>query len=400
MCICKEAYILSGYLISEAGVATCPDKVKAMMEWPQPTNTKELRSFLGLAGYYMKFIKHFSIIARPLTDLLKKHSMFVWTDDHDQAFKVLMSALVQAPVLVLPDFSQPFCIETDALDDGVGVVLMQNHHPIAFISKALGPNLKGLSTYEKEYVAIVLAVDQWRSYLQLEKFHIYTDQKCLIHLNEQRLHTSWQQKIFTKLLGLSYKIIYKKGADNNATDALSRRSQGAGSCFAILVSTPKWLEKVSASYEQGEFTQTIIAKLSLDQDAVPHFSWNNGLLWYKKRIWAGSDLELQLQLIAVVHGSTIGGHSSFPVTYQRMKQLFAWTDMRTAVHDYVQSCVVCQQERPDRVKSPGLLQPVAIPDAAWQTVSMDFVEGLPQSDHANCIMVVIDKFTKYGHFYP
>jgi hypothetical protein len=140
--------------------------------------------------------------------------------------------------------------------------------------------------------------------------------------------------------------------------------------------------------------------LSLDQEAVPHFSWNNGLLRYKKRIWVGSDLEIQLQLIAAVHDSAIGGHSGFPVTYGRMKQLFAWTDMRTVLQDYVQSCMTCQQAKPDRAKSPGLLQPVAIPDAAWQIVSMDFVEGLPQSGHANRILVVIDKFTKYGHFQP
>jgi hypothetical protein len=129
--------------------------------------------------------------------LLKKISVFVWTDDHDQAFNILQYALVQAPVLVLLDFTQPFCIETDASNGGVGVVLMQNQHPIAFISKAFGTKLKGPSTYEKEYVAILLAIEQWMSYLPLGEFHIYTNQKSSIHLNENRLHTSWQQKVFT-----------------------------------------------------------------------------------------------------------------------------------------------------------------------------------------------------------
>jgi hypothetical protein len=100
------------------------------------------------------------------------------------AFKTLQSALVTAPVLALPDFSKPFCLETDASGYGVGVVLMQDNHPIAFVSKALGPNMRGLSTYEKEYVAILLAIDQWRSYLQCGEFVVFTDQKSLVHLNE------------------------------------------------------------------------------------------------------------------------------------------------------------------------------------------------------------------------
>jgi hypothetical protein len=105
---------------------------------------------------------------------------------------------------------------------GVSAVLMQNGHPLAFISKALGPRTRGLSTYEKEYLAILIAVDQWRAYLQLAKFIIFMDQKSLIHLIDQRLHKFWQQKVFTKLLDLQYKILYKKGSNNRVADALSR----------------------------------------------------------------------------------------------------------------------------------------------------------------------------------
>jgi hypothetical protein len=151
----------------------------------------ELRSFLGLAGYYRNFVRHFGTIAKPLTELLKKNVLFQWTQDQEVAFHTLKSALMKAPVLALPDFTQPFCIETAASDLGVGAVLMQNNHPIAFISKSLGPKLRGLSTYQKEYVAILLAVDQWKSYLHYGEFHIFTDEKSLIHLNEPILHTIW-----------------------------------------------------------------------------------------------------------------------------------------------------------------------------------------------------------------
>jgi hypothetical protein len=111
-----------------------------------------------------------------------------------------------AHVLALPDFTAVFLMETDASAVGVGAVLMQKGHPLAFLSKALGPKSRGLSTYEKEYLAVILAVQQWRPYLQHQEFVILTDHKSLTQLNEQRLHTPWQHKVFTKLLGLQYRV--------------------------------------------------------------------------------------------------------------------------------------------------------------------------------------------------
>jgi hypothetical protein len=130
---------------------------------------------LGLAGYYRKFVRHFGVISRPLTELLKKNVLFVWTSEHDVALNTLKKALVSAPVLALPDFTKQFCIETNASYMGVGAVLMQDNHPLAFVSKALDTKLRGLSTYEKEYIAILLAIEQWMSYLQLGEFLISTD---------------------------------------------------------------------------------------------------------------------------------------------------------------------------------------------------------------------------------
>jgi hypothetical protein len=253
----KREISYMGYTISAARVATNPDKVKVVAEWPIPSNVKEVRSFLGLVGYYRKFVKHFGIIAKPLTELLKKHVLFVRISEHDTAFQTLKSTLVVAPVLALPDFSKPFCIETGASESGVGVVLMQDHHTVAFVSKPLDPKLRGLSIYEKEYVAILLVVDQWRYYLQLGEFIISTDWKSLSHLNEHRLHTSWQQKVFTKLMGLNYKIIYKKGVENKVADALSRRPNGdfnLALCMAISSLQPKWLDEIANGYTQEEST--------------------------------------------------------------------------------------------------------------------------------------------------
>jgi transposase InsO family protein len=142
----------------------------------------------------------------------------------------------------------------------------------------------------------------------------------------------------------------------------------------------------------------MIAKLAIDPSAVPNFSLNNGILRYNGRIWIGKNSNLQTKLLHACHSSALGGHSGVPVTYARMKQLFAWPGMKSAVQQFVKVCRVCQQAKPDRSKLPGKLQPLPVPSGAWQTVSIDFVEGLPTSGHANCILVVIDSFTKYGHF--
>lgn len=170
-----------GHRISAQGVATEPSKVRAVKDWVTPTDATAVRRFLGVAGYYRRFVRHFGIIARPLFNLLKKGTPSVWTSQTEQAFQVLKQQLISAPVLALPDFTKTFVVETDACADGIGAVLQQDGHPIAFMSKSLCPRYRGLSTYEKEYLAIVVVVDQWRPYLQHAEFVIHTDQKSLVH---------------------------------------------------------------------------------------------------------------------------------------------------------------------------------------------------------------------------
>lgn len=351
---------------------------------------------MGLAGYYRKFVKNFGIIAKPLTSLLKKHAVFVWTDVQESAFQSLKQALSSAPVLALPDFHKPFAIETDASGTGVGAVLQQEGHPLAFVSKALGMTNMGLSAYEKEYLAILLAVDQWRSYLQHAEFVIYTDHRSLSHLNEQRLHTQWQQKVFTKLLGLHYRIVYKKGVDNSAADVLSRRPHEDGECVAISVSTPTWLQEVIAGYQQDPEALKLLTILAVS--AQPPYTLQDGVIRYKNRVWLGQNTNLQTTVIGALHSSAIGGHSGFPVTYARVKQLFYWPRMKTSMREFVAACQVCHQAKPDRSRYPGLLQPLPVPSQAWQAISLDFIEGLPQSGSYNTILVVVDRLTKYAHF--
>jgi hypothetical protein len=176
-------------VISGQGIVIDPMKIEAIQKWPSPLTTEQLHNFLGLAGYSRKFVRNFGIICKSLTKLLKKNILFIWTDLHDHAFSTLKTTLVEAPVLVLPNFAKQFQLETNASDLGGGVILMQKGHPLAFIGKAFSLKTKGLSIYEKEYLTILIAVDQWRSHLHLSEFVILTDQESLTHLSDQRLHT-------------------------------------------------------------------------------------------------------------------------------------------------------------------------------------------------------------------
>lgn len=390
-----------GHVIGVHGVSTDPTKVQDVLNWAVPKNIKKLRGFLGLAGYYRKFVKGFGVISKPLTYLLRKGVTFQWTEETNEAFNQLKQSLVSAPVLALPDFSKQFVVETDASDTGIGAVLSQEGHPVAFLSKALGPRSRGLSTYEKECMAVLLAVEHWRSYLQHQEFLILTDHHSLVHLADQRMHTPWQQRAFTKLLGLQYRIGYRKGSTNSAADALSRKEKSDDSqIVAISACTPTWLQAVTEGYIKDSFSSQLLAELAVSPSARPHFSLQQGIIRYKGRIWIGDNPSLQQQLINEMHSKPIGGHSGFPVTYRRMKQLFAWKGMKEAVKTQLKQCQICLQAKPERVKYPGLLQPLPVPVGAWQVISMDFIEGLPISERYSCILVIVDKFSKYAHFLP
>lgn len=300
----------------------------------------------------------------------------------------------------LPDFSCTFVIETDASDLGIGAVLMQRDHPLAFVSKALGPRNRGLSTYEKEYMAILLAVEQWRPYLQFKEFIIKTDHASLTHLVDQRLHTPWQHKVLSKLMGLQYRILYKKGSENRVADALSRRPHPELEINAISRCQPTWMLAIVDAYQQDANAVALLQRLAIAADPNDPFTLSEGIIRKKGRIWIPANIELQTRIVQEFHASPIGGHSGIPVTLRRLKQLFAWKGMAKFVCQLVQSCGVCQQAKPDRARYPGLLQPLPVPKSAFQVISMDFIEGLPRSGRYNSILVVVDKFSRFAHFIP
>lgn len=315
--------------------------------------------------------------------------MFCWTPLENEAFEALKAALISDPVLALPDFTQTFEIETDASDRGIGAVLIQNKHPLAYLSKSLGPRTSMLSTYEKEALAILMAVDHWRAYLQPAEFVVHTDQKSLIHIKDQRISTPWQQKVMVTMLGLRYRVVYKKGLENRAADALSRCPQPAmGQLAAVSVSLPSWLDEVQQGYRADPKAQKLLAQLGADPPEGPQgFSLEDGVLRLQGRVWVGQNEVVQQKILQALHSGALGGHSGFNVMYRRVRSLFAWPGLKEHVRQYVAPCAICKQAKPERVHYPGLLEPLPVPPHVWHTVTMDFVEGLPRSSGFNCVLV-------------
>lgn len=153
-------------------------------------------------------------------------------------------------------------------------------------------------------------------------------------------------------------------------------------------------------YDQDEEAKQLLAQLIINLVGVEHFTLTNGVIRFQGKIWLGKFVEAQHAVLLAMHASGLGGHSGITATYNRIKNLFYWPGMKKDVYQYVSACDICQQAKPEHCKSPGKLQPLPIPEQAWSTISMDFIEGLPKSEGFDTILVVVDKFSKFAKFIP
>ncbi|XP_061342052.1 uncharacterized protein LOC133288340 [Gastrolobium bilobum] len=254
-----------GHIVSNQGVEADPKKIKAMVDWPLPCNVKQLRGFLGLTGYYRRFVRNYAMIATPLTDILRASARFEWSAEASHAFQRLKEAMSGIPVLLLPDFTSSFVIETNASTNGVGAVLLQQERPLSFFSKKLGPRMANESTYVRELYAITSAVKRWRQYLLGSSFVIRTDHKSIKELLTQTIQTNEQQKYLCKLLGYTFKIEYKAGKANVVADALSRMHEDGA--INALVSEPVFsvLDEVIKQNKEDPFLLHHHQQIVLDQ---------------------------------------------------------------------------------------------------------------------------------------
>lgn len=246
-----------GHIITPDGVSTDPNKIESMEKWPTPKNVKQLRGCLGLTGYYKKFICGYGVLSKPLTNLLRR-DQFKWNDDAEGAFISLKKTMTLAPVLAVPYFTIHFILETNASGVGVRAVLMQHGSPIAYMSKTLCEKNHALSIYEREFLAVLMAVQKWKYYLRGHKFYIRTDQQSSRFLLDQKITSSLQQKWVAKLLEFNYETQYKKGTENRELMFLSRVQDESSMCSAMTTITPDWIQEVIASYEDDEYISGIL----------------------------------------------------------------------------------------------------------------------------------------------
>jgi hypothetical protein len=393
----KEVEYL-GHIVSHEGVKVDPNKIKAMMDWSIPKTLKNLRGFLGLTGYYRKFVQNYGRIAAPLTTLTKK-DVFSWTPEATKYFEQLKEVMCKAPILTTPDFTKTFIVECDASGNGIGVVLMQEGRPLAFESRPLKGRDLHKPIYEKEMMAILHALKKWRPYLIGRHFKVKTDHDSLKYFLEQRLSSEEQQKWVTKILGYDFEIVYKKGKQNVVADALSRKDEDVEAFLcAISIIQPDWIIEARDEWKNDEKVWTLIQRLQQDSSASDTFTWENDSLWYKDRLYLCKNSQLKQKVLLELHTSPVGGHSGFLKTYHRVKKDFFWDGLKTNVQRFVVECVVCQQNKVETIKTPGLLQPLSIPSQRWEEVSMDFITGLPKSEGKSVIMVIVYRLTKYAHF--
>lgn len=307
--------------------------------------------------------------------------------------------MISLPVLAILDFSKPFEIETDASGKGIGAVLMQDKRPITYFSQRLAERHQQSSVYERELMAIVLAIKKWQHYLSGLPFIIQTDQKALKYLLEQRILAPDQQKWITKLMGYKFEIHYKPRKENRAADALSRHEMDT-ELSAITIQHCVSAADIQDETFLDEELRSIIQDLIQGREGPPGYTWEKGKLLYHGRLVISRNQQKRQELIQEFHDTLAGGHSGFLRTYKRLAATVYWRGMKKDVQEYVSRCEICQRNKYATLKPAGLLQPLPIPSAVWEDISMDFIGGLPKSQRFDTILVVVDRMTKYSHFIP
>ncbi|XP_019158364.1 PREDICTED: uncharacterized protein LOC109155092 [Ipomoea nil] len=337
---------------------------------------------------------HYGVIAAPLTNLLRKHS-FNWDNDADAAFATLKRALSSAPVLCLPNFAIIFVVECDASGVGIGVVLHQDGHPIAYFSRKLADRHLKLPAYERELIGLSQAVRHWRHYLWGREFVIKTDHYSLKYLLQQRLTTSPQQHWMSKLLGFDFKVEYKPGRLNVVADALSRRDEEPSTLFSISCPRTSLLQDIQDELAQTTEGRAWVARAAADSTNV--WTVRDGLLFKGTKLVLIPSSKFIPVVLSEIHGST---HEGVQKTIHRIRREFYWPKLADSVREFIAQCTICQQHKWENTHPSGLLQSLPIPEQIWSEVSMDFIVGLPKVQGKSVILVVVDRLSKYAHFFP
>lgn len=392
-----------GYVVDEYGLRTDPDKVKAIVDFPTPRCRKDVKSFLGTASYYRRFIKNFSQIAGPLNALTttrKGAPPFVWSTAADKAFHELKRALSSAPVLACPNFSLPFTVHCDASSFGVGGTLTQEingeEHPVAYCSRSLSSAERNYSATEREALAVVFVVEHFRPYLEGgEQFKIITDHASLKWFLNLKNPSGRLERWGCRLSPYNFVIEHRRGKDNVVPDALSRSVPVA--LVDCEVGDPWYLN--------------IFKRVQNKPESCPNFQIQEGRLfrYTKSKTKLKSDFEWKevipfekrQDVISENHCHPKAAHLGTTKTYKRMKLRYYWPGMFQDTKRYVSDCTVCKSYKHANQSTPGFMGSAKVCSRPFQCISIDLVGPLPSSRLLNTyLLVVVCCFSKYCLLFP
>ncbi|GJS59508.1 hypothetical protein Tco_0654292 [Tanacetum coccineum] len=376
-----------GHVIDSEGIHVDPAKIESIKEWESPKTPTEIHQFLGLAGYYRRFIEGFSKIARPMTKLTQKSVKFNWGEKEETAFQTLKQKLCSAPILALPEGSENFVVYCDASHKGLGAMLMQKEKFIAYASRQLKIYEKNYTTHDLELGVVVFALKMWRHYLYGMKCVVFTDHKSLQHILDHKELNIRQHRWLELLSDYDYELRYHPGKANVVADALSQKSRPKP--LRSSIGYDNWFKPPCENLECSDRT-----------------------LCLKNRSWIPYFGDLRALIMHESHKSKYLIHPGSDKMYQDLKKLYWWPNMKAEIATYVSKCMTCANVKAEYQKPSSLLVQPIIPVWKWENITMDFVTKLPKmtfgqdtiwevvSRHGVPVSIISDRDSKFtSHFW-